>query len=153
MAKAAGQIRAAAQLLIRSAAAEKLSAAETIRRLAAKGLTYRRTTMLADWRNLSNIKKKEGLLRYVRKDRVPTTQIAAVRDWNLSREYMFNVRVKTRLAPGEPITERFVNVVADRPLTPREIESEVEKSWGSWYPERREEIEQIIPETAIRRAE
>lgn len=151
MAKASGTIRAAAQLIIRAAAGQKLSAAETIRRLKAKGLAYRRTDMLTDWRNHSSIKKKEGLLRYVRKDYTPTSEIAQVKDWKLDREYMFNVRVRLRLSPGEPITERFVNVVSDRPLTPREIETEISTLWGQWYPERREEIIQIIPETAIRR--
>lgn len=151
MAKATGQIRAAAQLVIRESVSKKLSAAETIRQLRDKGLGYRRTTMLADFRNFSNIKKKEGLLRYVRKDYVPTAEIAQVKEWKLSREYLFNVRVRTRLNPGDPITERFVNVVSDRPLTPREIETEILAAWGKWYPERREQIEQIIPETAIRR--
>lgn len=151
MAVPSGQIRAAAQLLIRAAAAQKLSAAETIRQLKAKGLSYRRTTMLADWRNLSNIKKKEGLMRYVRKDRMPTAEIAVVKEWKLSREYKFICRVRSRLAPGEPIEERFISVMADRPLTPREIETEVIESWGKWYPEKREEVERVIPETAIRR--
>lgn len=151
MAKATGRIRATAQLLIRAAAGQKLSAAETIRRLKAKGLAYRRTDMLTDIRNHSSIKKKEGLLRYVRKDYTPTAQIAQVKDWALSREFMFNVRVRTRLSPGEPITDRFVNIMSDRPMTPREMETEIKKLWGQWYPERREQIVEIIPETAIRR--
>ena len=151
MAKTGGQKRAAAQLVIRAAAAKKLSVSETIKQLKAKGLSYRRTTMLADWRNFSNIKKKEGLLKYVRKDRVPTAAIAQVRDWKLSREYLIKVKMQTRLKPTDHIVTRYVNIVSDKPMTPRDIETEIMKNWGSWYPEHRETIMTITPETIIQR--
>ncbi|GAJ23613.1 unnamed protein product [marine sediment metagenome] len=35
---------------------------------------------------------------------------------------MFKVKIQSRLRPGEPITERFVNIMQDRPRTPAEIE-------------------------------
>jgi len=151
MAKAFGQIRAAAQLLIRAAASQKLSAAETIRQLTDKGLTYRRTDMLADWRSAGNIEAKTGLLRFVRKDYVPSARVIADVTWQTSREFMYKVRVETRIRPGEPLETKFVNIMADTPMTPRQLETEITQSWGSWYPERRENIEAVIPETAIRR--
>lgn len=153
MAKAGGTIRAAAQIIIRAAAKEGLTAAETIRRLTDRGLTYRRTNMLADWRSHSNVTKKEGLLRFVRKDRLPTAEIARVEGWDMSREFMYKVRVQQRLRPGEPITERFINIMSDRPLTPGEIESQVQRDWGKMYPQQREPLEGVIAETAIQRGE
>jgi len=153
MAVPSGQIRAAAQLLIRAAAASKLSAAETIRQLKDKGLSYRRTDMLGDWRSASNVEAKTGLLKYVRKDYVPSARVIADVTWQTSREFMYKVRVETRLRPGEPLETKFVNIMADRPMTPRELETEVEKDWGGWYPERRENIEAVIPETAMRRVQ
>ena len=152
MAKTTGVIRSEVILRMKGAIKAGKSASAFIRDMRDRGLSYRRTDMLSDFRNVGNIEKKTGLLKYVRKDYLPTAAVATVRDWNLSREYLFNVRVKTRLAPGKPTEDRFVNIVSDRPMTPREIETEVQKSWGSWYPERREELVAVIPETAIRRA-
>lgn len=151
MAKPQGATRAAAQLVIKSAARRGLSSAETIRELADKGLSYRRTTMLADYRTAANIKEKEGLLKYVRKDRTPSPRIYAETTHALSREFQYLVAVQTRLRPGEPLEKRLVSIINDRPMTPRELDTEIRELWGDWYPERREEIVATIPETAIRR--
>ena len=88
----------------------------------AKRLTYRRSDMLADWRSKSNVAKKEGLLRFVRKDRYPTN-VQIAKAWpNMSKEYMYQVRVENRLRPDEPITKHLVNIMSDIPLTPAMVE-------------------------------
>jgi len=127
------------------------SASKFIAEMREVGLSYRRTTMLSDWRGVGNIEKKEGLLRYVRKDYQPSPALYAEVEWNLSREYMYKVRVNTRLRPGEPVESRFVNIVNDKPMTQGELETEILGSWGSWYPERREEIVSTIVETGLQR--
>ena len=45
---------------------------------------------------------------------------------------MYKVKVQSVLRAGEPITERFVNIVSDVPMTPAMIEAEIEKQWGEW---------------------
>lgn len=151
MAVSTGQIRA--QVLHRMAGAQEAgkTASAFLRDMQAVGLGYRRTTFLADWRSVGNIEEKTGLIRYVRKDYQPSPRLYADVSWELSREYLYKIKVQTRLAPGEPLEERFVNIVTDKPMTPGELETEVSQQWGGWYPERREEIEAIIPETAVRR--
>ncbi len=151
MAKTPNVGRAAMPLTIKKAQQAGMSQAAWIRDMRSKGLGYRRQTMQSDWRNMGNIKKKEGLLRYVRKDYLPTAAIAQVKDWELSREYMFKLRVRYRESPGRPIQERYVNLVEDRPLTPREMEAEVRAQWGGWYGQNADDIVEIIPETAIQR--
>ena len=151
MAKSVGVIRSEVILRMKGAIAAGKSASAFVREMRAADLGYRRTDMLADWRSVGNIEKKGGLIKYVRKDYKPSPDLYADVEWNLSREFMYKIKVQTRLRPGEPLTERFVNIVRDTPMTPRELETEVIKQWGAWYPERREEIEQVIPETAIRR--
>ena len=148
-----GAKRASAQLLIRSAAKQNLSAAETIRRLKDKGLSYRRTDMLADFRSAGNVESKTGLLRYVRKDYVPSGRVLAEVSWKLSREYMYKVQMEVRESPGAQPIVRHINLMSDRPMTPREIETEIESTWGTWYPEKRDEIVGITPITAVRRIE
>ena len=88
--------------------------------------------MLADWRSVGNVAKKEGTARFIRRDFKPTAQTTADVTWDLSREYMNKVKVHTRTRPGEPITERFVNIMSDRPLSPREIEESIFENLQEW---------------------
>jgi len=132
-------VRAEAIARMAGAIKEGLSASKFISQMRDIGLSYRRTDMLADWRSVGEIEKKEGVLRYVRKDYYPTeTSIAAVA-WELSQEYMYKVRVQSQLRVGEPVTERFVNIMSDVPMTPAMIEAEVTEQWGEW--------ERYAPET------
>ena len=151
MAKIGGIARASVIPQIKRAITAGKSASSFIREMRDKGLSYRRTDMLADWRNVGNIEKKTGLLRYVRKDRIPSPSIIAAVNWKLSREFMYKVRVQSRLKPGEPLTERFVNIVNDKPMTPGEVERQIYLSWGGWYAESRDQVVAVIPELAVRR--
>lgn len=152
MAKVGGIARASIIPRMKAAIAAGRSASGFIADMRKAGLSYRRTTMLADWRNVGNIEKKTGLLRFVRKDRLPSPALYADVTWDLSREYLYKLKVHTRLRPGEPLTERFVNIISDRPLTPGEWEEEVLTSWGDWYKESRDQILAITPELAVHRA-
>jgi len=116
-----------------------------------KGLSYRWTTMLSDWRSVNQLEAKKGLMRFVRKDRYPSKMAIAEVDWMLSKEYMYTVKVQSRLRPDDPITERFVNLMSDEPLTGRMIEQGVIEKWAEWEDYTAEPIEKIIPFTAVHR--
>ena len=128
-----------------------LSASSFISDMKSAGLSYRRTTMLSDWRTVNEIEKKEGTLRYIRKDRYSTTETMASVSWGTSQEYMYKVRVESTLKAGEPVTERFVNIMSDVPMTPEMIESEVEQRWGEWEKYKAETITGLQPWSAVRR--
>ncbi len=100
----------------------------------------RRTTYLADYRSVSGLKAKEGLARFIRKDRYPTEKTMASVEWALGKEYMYKVKVQSVIKVGEPITDRFVNIMSDVPMTIGEIEVEVEQSWGEWERYKAEKI-------------
>lgn len=151
MAKAQGIQRAEVIQRMSAALKQGMSASAFISEMQEQGLSYRRSEMLADWRSVGNLQKKEGVLRYVRKDYYPTQATYAQVTWATSKEYMYKLRVESRRAPGEPITSQFVNIVTDNPMTPRELETEVMSRWTGWYPEQAEAIETVTPETAIRR--
>lgn len=127
-----GIVRAETIAKMRGAIRKGLSASRFITDMRAVGLSYRRTDMLADWRSVAGLEVKEGLLRYIRKDRYPTERSIAAVDWAVSKEYMYKVKVQSVLRLGEPITERFVNIISDVPMTPRMVEAEVEERWGEW---------------------
>lgn len=125
---------------MRAAFREGMSASKFLQQMKSEGLSYRRTTMLSDWRSVNEIERKEGALRFVRKDRMPTKTVVATVEWDLSQEFMYKIKTLSRLKPGEPIVERFVNIMSDKPLTPQEIGSQVEERWGEWEKYAAEEL-------------
>jgi len=127
------------------------SASRFIQDMRAKGLGYRRSDMLADWRSVNQLETKKNLLQYVRKDRYPTVKNIAAVTWNMSKEYMYVVKVKSRISPEEPIVERMVNIQRDVPLTPAMIEAQVKMEWVGWEKYKEEEIVEILPFTAARK--
>ena len=89
-------------------------------------------------------------MQYVRKDRYPTGAAMAVVDWKFQQEYMYIVKVKSRLYPGEPLTERKVNIVTDVPMTPDMVSQAVVEKWSEWEDYTAEAIEEVIPWSAVR---
>lgn len=118
-----GQRRSEFIARARLAVRKGLSQAAFLRQAVAGGYSMRRQNMMTEWRNVSGVETKSELFQYVRKDRMPTSRVIAQVDWALSKEYMYKVKVFSRLRPGEPITSRFVNIMQDRPMTPGEIEA------------------------------
>jgi hypothetical protein len=114
-----------------------------IKELTGLGLSYRKTLMLADWRSQSNIEARKDLIKYVRKDRLPSRSIIADVEWELSQEYMYKAKVRSRLRPGEPMAERFVNLMSDIPLTPGQVEEQIYRRWGEWEKYSAESLEGV----------
>lgn len=133
-----GIVRAETIARMAGAFRKGLSAGRFIADMKTKGLSYRRSDMLSDWRSVNELVRKEGAAQFVRKDYFPTEKTMATVEWRMSKEYMYKVKVQAVIKPGEPITERFVNIMSDVPMTPKMIEAEVEERWR--------EQEQYAPE-------
>ena len=144
-------VRAQVIGLMRGAFRKGQSADSFIWEMRQKGLGYRRTTMLSDWRAESGQHVKEGLMRFVRKDRYPAETSIADKPYKISREFMYKVKVESRLRPDVPMTERFVNIMSDVPMTPAMIEQAVTEKWSEYEDYTAEAIEKIVPWTAIHR--
>lgn len=136
---------------MRAAFKQGMSGYRFIAQMRAEGLSYRRTTMLADWRSVNELEKKAGAMRFIRKDYMPARPAMAQVAWAMSREYMYKVKVESRLREGEPLTERFVNIMSDTPLTPRQIEAQVTERWGEWEKYAPEELYKMQVWTAVHR--
>ncbi|GAI64195.1 unnamed protein product [marine sediment metagenome] len=136
---------------MRGAFREGLAASRFIKDMRDIGLSYRRTDMLADWRSVNELERKEGVLRYVRKDRYPTEKTIAAVTWETSKEFMYKVKVQSVIRIGEPITERFVNIMSDVPMTPAMVEAEVEERWGEWEKYEAEIITGLQTWSAVRK--
>ena len=146
-----GIVRAEIIARARKAVKAGVSATRFYWDMKAQGLAYRKTDMLADYRNIKGVERVEGALRFVRKDRYPAKQALASVTWTLSKEFMYKVKVQSRISPDEPITERFVNIMSDKPLTPAEMETQIVREWGEWERYAAEEITQLQVWSAVRR--
>ncbi len=146
-----GLKRATVIQLMRGAYRRGQSAGSFIFDMKERGLSYRRTDMLSDWRSVNEIEKKKGLMRFIRKDYYPAKQQLAEVDWLMSKEYMYKVKVHSRLKPDEPIVERFVNIMSDTPMTYAMVEQAVTEKWTEWEDYTAEAIEKIQVWTAIHR--
>lgn len=144
-------IRAEVIARIRLAYREKVSMTRFIKDMRAAGLGYPRARMQADWRTVTDIAEKEGALQLVRRNAYPPKARIAQVTWKLSKEYLYKVRTESRLRPDEPIVERFVNIMSDTPLTPEELETQVEERWGEWEKYQPEELVSLQAWTAFRR--
>lgn len=137
--------------LMRAAFRRGQSASSFLRDMRSEGLSYRRTNMLADWRTVNELETKKGLMRYVRKGYYATEKTIAVVEWEMSQEYMYKVKVFSRLSRDVPMNERFVNIMSDVPMTPEMVEQAVVSKWAQWEDYTAEAISEMTVWTAVRR--
>jgi len=142
------EIRKAVMSLMRTAIKAGQSRTAFLRDMKLADTTYLRRQMVADWTTLKDYHDKTGALTRVRKDAFPAVKSIVTTDWDIDGTFMYVIKVKTRIAPDEPITERFVDIVTDEPMTPRMMEQAIVEKWVKW--EYEEIIEEIVPWTAIR---
>lgn len=116
-----------------------------------KGLSYRRSDMLSDWRSVNELERKKGAMRFVRRDYYPTEKSIASVDWAMSEEYLYKVKVTSRLKPGVPETDRFVNIMSPTPMTPGMVEQRVTEKWAEWEDYTAESIEKMVVWSAVHR--
>lgn len=120
--------------------------------LRAVGPVTRKSQFLSDWRSIAGLEKKEGAIRFVRKDYYPTKAVMAQVEWQLSKEFMYKVKVSSRVRPDEPLVSRFVNIMSDRALTPREFEALAWDMISEQSPKRIGEVEEISGWSAVQRS-
>lgn len=145
MAKVRGQVIA----LFRAAIRQGKSRTATFRNIRTKGLQYPTKIMLADWNSLTEFAAKDGALVHVRRNAYPAAKTLVETSWDIDGEYMFKVKVTSRLRPDEPLTERTINIVTNSPMTPAMITQAVVDKWAEYEDYSRETLETITPWTAI----
>lgn len=145
--------RPTAILKMPEALARGLTASAFLKELQAQGLGYRKTTFLADWRSVAGIEAKKDVAKYVRRDRRPSIKAIADVEWELSKEYMYKVKVWTQIEPDKPLEERFVNIMSDTLLTPTQLEAQVFSKWGEWERYAGEELKRVQLSAIMHRIE
>jgi len=144
--------RAELLLVMKKAYRQKQSGTSLYWDLRAKGRVIRKSDFFSDWRGVTQTEAKSGLMRYVRRDYYPTDKTIAAVPWEkMTAEYMYKVKVQTRLEPGKPIEERFVNIMSDVPLTPEMVEQAVVEKWPISESRPPDILEEITPFSVYRR--
>lgn len=133
--------RSAAIMGMPAAIARGMTASAYLRKIQGTIGGYQKQRFLGDWRSVAGIEKRKDAFKFVRRDRRPPMKAIADVEWELEKEYMYKVRVFTRTSPDEAMTERFVNIPSDRPLTPAEAEAEVERRWEDVWKYKDETLE------------
>jgi hypothetical protein len=106
--------------------------------------TYRRQLMLSDWRSVNNIEARKDVVKYIRKDRLPSIKAVADVEWEMSQEYMYKCHVWSQVEGVGPMKERFVNIMSDKLLTPAQVLEEVGERWGEWEKYENEELKRAV---------
>lgn len=119
--------------------------------LRAKGLQYRWTDILGDWRTTNQIEAKKDALKFIRKDRLPSPRFMADVTWAYDEEYIYKANTWSRIHPDDPLTERMVTIQSNTPLTPRQVEEQIAKKWAEWERYFPEKVERIQPVSAYHR--
>jgi hypothetical protein len=135
--------RSTAILKMPEAIERGLSASAFLKELQAEGIGYRKTRFLADWRSVAGIEAKKDVVKYVRRDRRPSVKAIADVEWELSKEFMYKVKVMVQVEPDKPLQERFVNIMHDRLMTTPQVEAQVYSKWGEWERYAGEEIKTL----------
>ncbi len=146
-----GQKRSEVILRAKQAFKKGLSATSFIVDMKSRGLSYRRTDMLSDWRSVNELERKAEAFKYVRRDYFPTTKVMAQVEWEMEHEFMYKLKVQSRLEPGEPLTERFVNISSDTPMTREMVEQQAWEMIQEQSPDKRKMIVGVSAVTAIQR--
>jgi len=139
-----GLRRSIAIKLIPKAFASGMSVSAFFRKLRGTTGTYRKTTMLSDWRTVTGMKAKEDALKYIRKDRLPSPHIMIDSHWGYDKEYVYKANTWSRIHPDDPLTERMVTFQSDILLTPTQVEEQIGIKWSEWeryFPEKVERIQ------------
>jgi hypothetical protein len=136
---------------MRSAIKKDITASDFIATMKEKGLSYRRSDMLADWRELASIMKAESALEKVRTGYIPIDRMAELKAWNMSQEYMYKVRSEQITKTGKKLEPKFVNIMSDEPLTVEQIEERAFELAFEQSPPQAGEGRKFIFETGYKR--
>jgi len=105
--------------------------------------TYRRQLMLADWRSVNNIEARKDVVKYTRKDRMPSMRVVADVEWDMSKEFMYKLSVKSMAGPGQPMEEKFVNVMHDKLLPRGQVEALAREMMAAQSPKEMQAVQRV----------
>lgn len=94
-----------------------------------KGLSYRRSEMLADWRSIASELTNRAALRSLREGDIPEHTVVGVSPFRYTEPFIYKARVEYQVSVGAPVLEQFVTVLSSKALTMGGAVGQVMEKW------------------------
>ena len=111
-------------LYIKSAAIKGFGATRTLEGLKSVGLGMRKTDMLKAYRNYAGIPERAELVKYVRKDYIPSARLFTQQSGYMTRNYRYTIEYQTIDDVTGSVTLKHTRLITDTPRTIQQIEDE-----------------------------
>ena len=111
---------------IKGAAIRGLGANKTLEALKGLGLGIKRAEGLRMYRGFAKIPEQQDRMKYVNKSARFSRDMYTVESRFMTRRYRYTMKFETYDKRTGEISEQATSVISDRPMTPGEIESEVD---------------------------
>lgn len=114
-----------------------------------RGISYRRTDMLQDWRDVVNEVVGMKLLKGVASDVIPPHTDLVESKIHYSSPFVYKARVDVTVKETGIQTERFVTVLSEKALTLGEVEEQINRKWPGYEYGRSERLTHIETTAAL----
>lgn len=123
MAVVAGIARAAFNAALPSFVRGGLSANAAIREFKSMGMkTFRRKDMLAMFRQQTGIAKMENVVKFIRKEFLPSKDVMVVASTPMKREYLYKMELDVYDDDGNFLETKYTSLMNDELMTPSDLE-------------------------------
>lgn len=94
-----------------------------------KGISYRRSDMLADWRSIQSELSNRAALRSLSAGDIPEHTRVGASPFKYTEPFIYKARVEYKVSAEAPLTEQFVTVLSSKALTMGGAVGQVMEKW------------------------
>ena len=94
-----------------------------------KGISYRRSDMLADWRSIQSELANRAALRSLRAGDIPEHTRVGASPFRYTEPFIYKARVEYQVSAEAPVTQQFVTVLSPKALTIGGAVGQVLEKW------------------------
>lgn len=94
-----------------------------------KGISYRRSDMLADWRSIQSELTNRAALRSLSAGDIPEHTAVGTTPFKYTEPFIYKARVEYQVSAEAPLTEQFVTVLSSKALTIGGAVGQVMEKW------------------------
>lgn len=109
----------------------------------AKGITYRRSDMLADWKSIQSELTNRAALRSLSAGDIPEHTRVGTTPFRYTEPFIYKARVSYQVSAEAPLTEQFVTVLSSKALTIGGAVGQVLEKWPGFAYGKAERIQNV----------
>lgn len=108
-----------------------------------KGISYRRSDMLADWKSIQSELTNRAALRSLSAGDIPEHTRVGATPFRYTEPFIYKARVEYQVSAEAPITEQFVTVLSAKALTIGGAVGQVLEKWPGFAYGKAERIQTV----------